>query len=355
MSKKPLSDLPPELNSKIERLKEINSDYVVRHKEQELDLERYKEKHPTKILVFKCMDGRILFSSFTETPLGFLRNFRNLGGQFNFGWVTFRNILTAIVERCYAEKRGCLAIVTYHFSEGDKKRGCAGYGYDKDASIKGAMGLKAQLERAYQGLPHDFFPIVVGIETDEDALTIHHDDKKLELASLPADISEHDLFAKLTQLYDDMPRQMRLDLLPLLMGNVRHIAKIRETSRPVIEMTHGEWIVGLGGASAFDFLHVPNTAIIVGQYNPNLDKVVEQAFKVIKSHWKPGDYFLSLAAASYGRTSMGMVYEQHAMEDVRYYRRLLLEVAHKHFPELVPYTYFARILVNSENEKMKFV
>ena len=218
------------------------------------------------------------------------------------------------------------------------------------------MGLQSQLERAYHGLPHDFFPIVVGIETDEDALIIHDGEKQpIELAKLPANITEREVYAMLSKLHVSMPPQMRADLLPLLMGNIRHIAKIRECSRPIIEMTHGEWVVGLGGASAFDFLHVPNTAVIVGQYNPNLGKVVEQAYKVIKSHWKPGKVFLSVAAASYGKTSTGVIYEQHVMEDVRYYKRLLWEVAHKSFPELLDHTYFVRILVDAETQKMKFV
>jgi hypothetical protein len=120
-------------------------------------------------------------------------------------------------------------------------------------------------------------------------------------------------------------------------------------------MDHGEWIVGVGGASAFDFLHVPNTAIIVGQYNPNLGRVIKQALKVIKDHWKEGNKFLALTAASYGKTPMGMVYEQHVMEDVRYYNRLIREVAGKHFPELVPHMLPVRVLVDAETQKMKIV
>lgn len=360
MSKRPLSDLPVEFVEKFEKLVAINEDYSFRYQSQALELKRYQKEHPTKLLVFKCMDGRILFSSFTETPLGFLRNFRNLGGQFNFGWRAFRDFLTAIVDRCYIEKRGCLAIITYHYSEGDKHRGCAGYGYDKEASIRGAMGFKKQLERAYKGLPHQMVPIVIGIETDEESLIIHGDNnEKLELAKLPLDTSEEQVFSELGHLFEgknsQMSVQMRMDLLPLLLGNISHTHKVKASNRPIIEMNHGEWIVGVGGASAFDFLHVPNAAIIVGQYNPNLGKIIEKAFSVIKDNWKEGNKFFTLAGASYGQTNWGVVYEQHAMEDVRYYNRLIREIASKHYKELLPHMYQIRGLIDVETQKMKFV
>lgn len=355
MSKKVLSDMPIEFVEKFENLVAINDNYVQRFQSQALELQNYKEKHPTKILVFKCMDGRILFSGFTGTPLGFLRNFRNLGGQFNFGWRAFRDFFTTIVEQCYVEKRGCLAIVTYHYSKGDKHRGCAGYGYDIEASIRGAMGLKKQLERAYRGLPHQVIPIVVGIETDEEALIFHGDSEPLEISKLGLGTNDNQVYSLLSKLFPMMPVQMRLDLLPLLMGNIRHTNKIKESNRPIVEMNHGEWIVGVGGASAFDFLHVPNTAIIVGQYNPNLGTVIEKALGVIKANWKEGNKFFTLAGASYGRTSWGNVYEQHAMEDVRYYNRLMRERANKLYPELVPHMYQLRGLIDIETQKLKFV
>lgn len=356
MSKKVIAKVPAEFMDKVERLLAINEDYSSRFQNQSLELQRYKEKHPTKIMVFKCMDGRILFSSFTGTPLGFLRNFRNLGGQFNFGWRAFRDFLTATVEQCYLEKRGCLAIVTYHYSKGDKYRGCAGYNYDIEASIKGAMGFKGQLERAYKNLPYEIVPIVVGIETDEEALIVHGESSDLiEISKLSTDVAENDVFHMLNQLFPHMSPLMKTDFLPLLMGNLKHVEKIKQSNRLIIELNHGEWIVGVGGASAFDFLHVPNTAIIVGQYNPNLGKIIQKSLGVIKGHWKEGNKFLTLAGASYGKTNLGIVHKQHAMEDVRYYSRLIREIANEYYPELVPHMFQLRGLINVETQKIELV
>ena len=48
--------------------------------------ERYLARHPTRILVMKCMDGRIHLPHATRTPLGIITPFRNLGGIFDLGW-----------------------------------------------------------------------------------------------------------------------------------------------------------------------------------------------------------------------------------------------------------------------------
>lgn len=48
--------------------------------------ERYLSEHPTAIAVLKCMDGRINIPVVTNTPIGILMPFRNLGGMFDLGW-----------------------------------------------------------------------------------------------------------------------------------------------------------------------------------------------------------------------------------------------------------------------------
>ncbi|MDX9707578.1 MAG: hypothetical protein RBT86_08365, partial [Azospira sp.] len=45
--------------------------------------ERYLARHPTAIAVLKCMDGRINIPVATQTPLGIIQPFRNLGGIFD--------------------------------------------------------------------------------------------------------------------------------------------------------------------------------------------------------------------------------------------------------------------------------
>ncbi len=75
--------------------------------------------------------------------------------------------------------RRCLALVTYHFSKGDPKRGCAGHGYDTEAARAGAVALVSQIESVFGGNHTCIHPIVVGIETDEDTLILHGKDDQV--------------------------------------------------------------------------------------------------------------------------------------------------------------------------------
>lgn len=348
--KENLLSVPEQFQGLVSELIQINKDYCHEFRSQAQLLKKYKLEHPTKVMVFKCMDGRIAFPTFTETPLGFLRNFRNLGGQFNLGWKGLKAALTGVVQKSHDEGRGTLAIITYHFSKGDPKRGCAGHKCNVKASIDGAMAFKKQIKEAYNGLPYHFFPIVVGIETDEEALIFHNGNGNLfDLATVDGNITEDEMFGKLLSLYEYIPAAILADLNPILMGNVNHIKKVRSSSRQIADLEHGEWIVGAGGATAYEWLHVPNAAILVGQYNPNIERPIREALGVIRKSWKPGKKFLYMSAASYG----GNNYEQLVIPEVKYYARIIRETAEKFHPELIPDMYRVRALVNAETQVMK--
>jgi hypothetical protein len=97
-----------------------------------------------------------------------------------------------------------------------------------------------------------------------------------------------------------MPEQMRKDLLPLLHGNVNHIAKVRQTSR-LLDVEHREWMICLG--RGFDFLHTPNLALIIGPYSPDLSDPIRKAASIIETNMAegrvPDDGFLLLASVPY--------------------------------------------------------
>jgi hypothetical protein len=62
-------------------------------------------------------------------------------------------------------------------------------------------------------------------------------------------------------------RDIRRDLLPLLEGNLAHVAALRGVARE-LDIEHREWVICVG--RGFDFLHLPNTALIIGPYGPDL-------------------------------------------------------------------------------------
>lgn len=264
---------------------------------------RYLAEHPTAIAVLKCMDGRINIPVATNTPIGILMPFRNLGGMFDLGWPHLGEVLAHHVLRMTAVGRRVLFLITYHWSKGDSRRGCAGFDYDTEAAIAHTHAIRRQLEHIF-GSGHDsVYPLVCGFETDEDAIVIHGaDGATLDLATLsPGDPT---LDPRLAALVPDMPAQMRADLLPLLRGNLDHIAEVREQARRherLLDVEHREWMICLG--RGFDFLHTPNLALIIGPYSPDLSDPVCKAAGIIESNMRagriPDDGFLLLASVPY--------------------------------------------------------
>ena len=147
--------------------------------------ERYLAEHPTDIVVLKCMDGRINIPIATNTPPGIISPIRNLGGMFNLGWPHLGEVLANHVHGVVSNGRRVLMLITYHFSKGDKHRGCAGFRYDTDAAIAHTYGIKQQVEHVFGGGHGTVYPIVCGFETDEDAIILHgNNSDMLEVAKL---------------------------------------------------------------------------------------------------------------------------------------------------------------------------
>ncbi|MHA7878650.1 MAG: hypothetical protein ACX931_02590 [Saccharospirillum sp.] len=261
---------------------------------------RYRAEHPTEVLALKCMDGRLHLPHATGTPMGIIQPFRNLGGIFDLGWPYLGDLLAEAVHRATSQGRRVLVIITYHFSRGEPARGCAGFNCDTRAARAHAFGIAEQVRTIFGQAQQSVYPLVCGFETDEDALVLHNTaHQMLDLATL-GEPDLNSLSARLQALYPDMPEQVLTDLLPLIEGNIRHIAEIRHSQRsPAIE--HREWIICVG--RGFDFLHVPNVALIVGPYSPNLAHPIQKAADIIQTNMTdrriPDDGFLLLSSAPF--------------------------------------------------------
>ncbi len=277
---------------------------LFRSPEAWLARERYLAEHPTAIAVLKCMDGRINIPVATNTPAGILMPFRNLGGMFDLGWPHLGEVLAHHVQRMVGAGRRVLFLITYHWSKGDPARGCAGFNYDTQMAIAHTQEIRRQVEHIFGSGHGTVYPLVCGFETDEDALVIHGaDGSLLDLATLGAwDVAT--LEPRLAALLHDMPAQMRADLLPLLAGNLEHIAQVREQVRRrerTLDIEHREWMICLG--RGFDFLHTPNLALIIGPYSPDLADPIRKAAGIIEDNMGasriPADGFLLLASVPY--------------------------------------------------------
>ena len=191
---------------------------------------QYRSVHPTEIGALKCMDGRLHLPVITNTPLGIIQPFRNIGGKFDLGWPFFGESFKGWVDYAVNRGRDCIVFVTYHWSRGDIHRGCRGFNYDLEATKVFTAKLTSEIEEVF-GVGHVVvYPIQLGIETDVDGLVFHGKGNPLDLSNLE-ETSSNFLQKELRRLYPDMKVQMLEDLMPLLLGNIEHIAEIRASNR----------------------------------------------------------------------------------------------------------------------------
>lgn len=267
-----------------------------------LDRQRYSAKHPTALMALKCMDGRIHLPYATRTPMGIIKPFRNLGGMFDLGWPYLGEVLYNTVNTAIENSQRVLMFITYHFSKGDEHRGCAGFNYDCEAAKKHVFELKKQAEYVFGQGHQTVYPIICGFETDEDAMILHGENNEVLNLAEVTDSSDEFWSTKLRTMYPDMPDRVLRDLMPLTKGNIEHIKEIRNSHRNLeLDSVHREWIICIG--RGFDFLHVPNIALIIGPYSPDLSGPIKKAVAIIKSNMEKGmipkDGFLLLASAPY--------------------------------------------------------
>lgn len=326
------------IKQRIDWLFERARDYSTRFCSPEnwLARERYLAMHPTAIAVLKCMDGRINIPVATNTPLGIIQPFRNLGGMFDLGWSHLGEVVTHHVQAMVESGRRVLFLITYHFSKGEPHRGCAGFHYDTAAAIAHTQAIRRQMEHIFGNAHGTVYPLVCGLETDEDALILHGvDGTVLELATFsPAD---HALLEpRLATLLPDMPEQMRADLLPLLRGNIDRIAEVRAQivrRERQLNFEHREWMICLG--RGFDFLHTPNIALIIGPYSPRLDEPVKTAAGIIAGNMAagriPDDGFLLLASVPYDEIGVDRA---RAELKSRFLSEFAADVIRREFPAL---------------------
>lgn len=322
------------LSTGIDYLLDLNTRHSRAFVELASERHRYRGEHPTEIAALKCMDGRLNLPVMTKTALGIIQPFRNLGGKFDMGWPFFQSTLNNWVEYAISRGRPCLIFVTYHYARGDVRRGCRGFNYDTNAAKDMAMKLKNQFEHIYG--KNAVVPILCGIETDLDALILHGEDNQtIDLAEVK-DASDAGVESMLKKLYPSLSERISMDLMPLVKGNIRHIAEVRASNRPIAEVEHKEWVLGIG--RGFDWLHAINTAFIVGPFDPYLSIATETAAALLKNNIDNGrvdpNGVVLMTSASY--RNVGVEHEM-AKEKAIFLSKFILDVIKSKVPDLVPH------------------
>ncbi len=264
--------------------------------------------------------------------------FRMMGGLFDMGFPWFGDLAGDLIVKAISKGADCLFLCTYHFSEGDNpRRGCKGSGCDIGRSRSAAFALKHSIEEIYGRGP--VYPIVVGVETDSDAL-IFHDGSGGDEIDIRAHVTcgEDELRSAIDTLYYDMKQEIRRDLLPIVVGNVEHVRCVRASRRTPLEMNHLEQAVCVG--RGFDWLHLPNKALIIGPFSSNWEHeiyiagtIVDMNLRLAEAGTLTLDYEgAALVCASSHRE--GGIEKDRALMRARYFERVATHVLRTHVPSL---------------------
>jgi len=327
----------------VDHLLEINQKNSADFIKQQADRIIYRRMYGTEFAALKCMDGRMLFPDLTQTPLGIIQPYRNIGGIFHLGWPFFQQAIEGWKKYADSKDRDAVVFVTYHYSKGDKHRGCAGHGYDTDKAREESLQLKKEFDFVY-GTPqmqgrNKLFALQVGVETDWESLILHGESGEvINLADIK-DSAENNIAQLLISLYPNIntiaPNVIR-DFVPLIKGNILHTQIIKASNRPMRDASHREWIVAVG--RGFDWLHEPNQAIIVGPWQDNLSDPIRTAIKIVKNNKEAG----LIAGNKIVLLTSGIYREAEGEEPrlaelkAKYLKNIAMGVIEKDFKELLP-------------------
>jgi hypothetical protein len=271
------------------RNKEQSEEFI--KPENKLARQYHREKHPTEIAAFKCMDGRLNLPVIANVPQGIIQPYRQIAGVFDLGDPYLGSLIEGWVDYSVSRARKCLVLSTYHFSKGDHHRGCAGHQENTVQALEWAKRLVNQHKFVFgEVTPRSIvFPIVVGIETDTDGLIFHGNSGKTFAVFENLGLSLEEIEQKIAELYPEMPTDVRKDLLFLMKGNMEHVREVVKEEKDFSELVHGESIICIG--RGFGWLHEPNKALIIGPFKNEIFSVedaIETAGTIVLKNIKEG-------------------------------------------------------------------
>jgi len=353
MNKKNVNEMS--IDEKIEWLWNLNRQHSDRFTQQSMDRKLYQARYPTQMSAFKCMDGRINIPYVTEIPRGIIKPFRNIGGYFDLGWPFLGEKVKEFVDRGVERGNKTIVLITYHFSKDDEHRGCAGFNYKTEDAFSFTLKFHKQVNRFFGEGNTVVFPIVIGLETDTDALIFHGEDPSSNnTLTISCDMNKEEdyIFGLLDGLYPNMDKELKKDLIPLIQGNISHICKIKDSNRSLTDMKHREWVLGLG--RGFDWLHEPNTALIIGPYSHDLSEPVEKAIGIIADNMAQGrirdDGFLVLASSPFEEFGPD---RNRAIEKANFFKSYVEKILMAKKPEMLEKAKFLAVVLDENNRLME--
>lgn len=266
-----------------ESLKEINVEESLRFVEDDERRRVYIAEHPTQITSFKCMDGRVHMPTVTGMPRGIVKPYRAVGGRFELFWPGLRKRLTTWITLGLDSGRRSIALVTYHFSASEKYLGCAGWEYETHLARERAKLLCDQMRSVYGDFA--LTPILTGVETDGDELTLHGPKGDVSGSQLIGMTLEQ-VRSVIGNAFPRLDARLVEDILPFMVGNAQRVADLKLQPRDLTGLDHAELVIALG--QDFSWLARQNFALIINDFDPALTFAIETAAKIIKRNLNTG-------------------------------------------------------------------
>lgn len=341
-------------NKMVDQLLALNQEQSQLFMENWRDRAMYRVDYPTEIGADKCMDGRVHLPKYTNTPLGIFYPWRNIGGMFDLGWPFYFETVWAWYKYALSKGRSAIKLVTYHYARGAegedpekvKHRGCAGHKFDTEAAKAASLALKKQYDQRFknQGL----YAIQCGVETDLEALILHGENGEvLDLATCDLK-NDEEILSMLKSFYPQIPADVVEDLVPMVRGNIEHIAEVRASNKPPIDLEHRERVLGVG--TGYDWFHEPNLALIVGPFDSDLYKVIATAASILKKNVdeqrvNAEDGLVLLTSTAFRKVGspelnahdkmLSEIIHGHCEDKANFFTRYALDVITKEYPELL--------------------
>lgn len=318
----------------------------------------YRKRFPTEIIVFKCSDGRVFISKAAGMPLGIVRPYRNIGGHFDLGWPLLNEDLKEQFDHGRNNGRSFLILITYHYSQSNKHLGCAGFECDCEAAFAAAVKLHRQAERFFGRNNQVVFPIVVGLETDTQALTFHPQNPSDSGSVMCSDrmSDEHEsLLEIIHKLYPDMDKDVKNDLLRLMRGNIAYVSELKQQGCDPAGMCHQEWMIGIG--KGFAWLDEPSTALIIGSFPFDPSAPIIKAINIIRGNMASGrtgnDGFLIMASAKFKEEGVN---KNRAREEANFLRAYARKIVKENYSqELFDKITFMAVIVDERTRQLEQV
>jgi hypothetical protein len=142
--------------------------------------------------------------------------------------------------------------------------------------------------------------------------------------------------------------------MPLVTGNIKHVQEVKKANRGIIETEHKEWIIGLG--SGFDWLHAPNTALIIGPWSPRFDIDIQRALTIVRRNMQAGrianDGFVLMVSSEYDKVAQKNI----RIEKVNSLKNFALDILNQEeFADLRDKVRFLPVLVDEHTKKFENV